>query len=126
MSGVILRGRNDQNLLISAVRYAMGRETYMPSLTCDVLRGQMDGIEPYTAAIIARDIRNWWTSWYGDGQERTSYYRCDVQPFVDLLPLLDARTLTEYEHHGYIPYLPAGYRRWEDVPEEVRLRVVEG
>ncbi len=121
--GVLLRGRNDQNLLISAVRYAMGRETYMPQLTCDVLREQMEGIEPYTAAIIARDIRNWWTSYYADGQERTSFYRCDVQPFVDLLPLLDERTLLEYKGRYYEPpYLPVGYDYWKDVPEEVRLR----
>lgn len=120
MSTVTLTGANEQTLLISAVRYAFGRATYMPALTCDVLREHMGDLEPVTAAIIARDIRSDWLMCYADSDERGMFYDCDVQPFVDLLPLLDKRI--EGCGVDYVPYLPVGYDRWSDVPEDVRWR----
>lgn len=122
-----LTGGMEQTLLISAVRYALGRSTYMPSLTCRVLREHADDIEPSTAAIIARDIREHWTSYEGpDSPERTrtskTYYGVDVEPFVQLLPILDERSKGCKEYSSFIPYLPIGYDRWEHVPEEIRFK----
>ena len=41
-----LRGYGEQVLLLCAVRYAMGRHTYMPSLVCDVIREHFSELEP--------------------------------------------------------------------------------
>lgn len=127
MSDFVLRGVNEQSLLISAVRYAMGRATYMPSMTCDVIRKKSDSLEPSTAVIMARDIRNWWMEHEGPNSPekyRTSstFYQMDVKPFVDLLPLLDEITEPLMSEYTYLPYLPVGVYRWRDVPEEIRWR----
>lgn len=127
MGEFTLRGHEEQTLLISAVRYAMGRSTYMPSLTCRILSSKMGDMEPSTAAIIARDIREWWDDFEGPESSekyRTQdvYYSIDVEPFLALLPMLDERS-KELEWYGtYIPYLPSRYSRWADVPEEIRTK----
>lgn len=125
-----LNGDYEQTLLISAVRYAFGRSTYMPSLTCEVLSKHMDRIAPKTAFVLARDIRQDWVDWYApDGKcsdlskgKGHPYYAMDVQPFVDLLPKLDERMRPILEGVEQIagPQPPVGYTSWEDVPEEVR------
>ncbi len=45
-------------IIICAVRYAMGRNTYMPSLVEGFVRRWMDCLEEQTLSIIARDIEN--------------------------------------------------------------------
>lgn len=45
MSDFTLSGDMEQTLLVSAVRYALGRHTYMPNLTCSVLSKHMDSFE---------------------------------------------------------------------------------
>ena len=129
MSTFTLSGNEEQTLLISAVRYALGRSTYMPSFTCSVLTKHMGSLEPATAAIIARDIRNHWDSYEGPNSMekfRTpgSYYNMDVRCFTDLLPKLDERSKECNGYPMYIPYLPTGYNKWEDVPEEIRYKEV--
>lgn len=125
MSDFVLSGDTEQTLLISAVRYALGRHTYMPSLTCSVLSKHMDSLEPVTAAIIARDIRNHWDSYEGPNsmekfRTTKSFYDMDVRCFTDLLPKLDERSKGCDGYPMFIPYLPTGYRAWENVPEEIR------
>lgn len=127
MSDFTLSGDMEQTLLISACRYAFGRHTYMPSLTCSVLSKHMDSLEPFTAAIIARDIRNHWDRYEGPNsieKFRTpkSCYDMDVRCFTSLLPKLDERSKECDEYPLYIPYLPTGYRAWDDVPEEIRYK----
>lgn len=125
-----LNGSYDQRIiLISAVRYAWGRSTYMPSSTCEILARQIDELDPMTAYIIARDIRDYWTRDYGGRfgkpAERGTFYDSDVQPFVDLLPKLDEASrcvLTGLEPYMSEPQPPVGYDRWDEVPEEVRYR----
>ncbi len=125
-----LRGVEEQTLIIGAVRYAMGRATYMPSLVCSTIRSKVDDLETSTAAIIARDIRNWWNDYEGpDSPEKfrtsSTFYAIDVQPFVDLLPLLDERSRPLVKQYPYIPYLPTGAYRWSDVPKEIRFEGFE-
>lgn len=127
-----LTGPTAQTLLAAAVRYAFRRETYMPSLTCATLAQGIDGLEPSTAAIIARDIRNEWCDCYmpdgpTDEERRSTHYKCDVQCFVDLLPLLDERARETYRKYGS-PSVPVcgSIRYWSDVPEEIRFQGQEG
>lgn len=123
-----LDGSYEQRImLVSAVRYAWGRHTYMPSSTCEILEKHIDQLDPYTAFIIARDIRNYWVKAYGglfEGRERDVWYDSDVRPFVDLLPLLDEASRPVLDDDPYMdaPQPPVGYGRWDDVPEEVRYR----
>ena len=116
-------------ILVSAVRYAWGRHTYMPSSTCEIIEKNIDNLDPYTAYIIARDIRNEWCRWYDvdrNGSDRRDWqYDADVRPFVDLLPKLDEVSrciLTEQQPYMTEPQPPAGYQTWDEVPEEVRYR----
>ena len=51
---------NNENVgavLISAVRYACGSQTYMPSLVIDVVRPMLPLLTPRTVACMERDIR---------------------------------------------------------------------
>lgn len=122
-----LHGSYEQRIiLISAVRYAWGRHTYMPSSTCEIISKNIEDLDPYTAYIIARDIRDEWVRDYGGRfgkpYERDWQYDADVQPFVDLLPKLDEVSrpvLTEQEPYMAEPQPPIGYDRWDEVPEEV-------
>lgn len=127
-----LEGSYEQRVVLaSAVRYAWGRHTYMPSSTCEIIRKHISELDPATAYIIARDIRDEWTRDYdrerfGDTSVvRDTFYGCDVQPFVDLLPALDevARpVLTDQRPCMCEPQPPAGYTSWSQVPEEVRYQ----
>lgn len=45
-----------QGTLISAVRYAIGRSTYIVSDTCAVVRGTWDALSPKTQEVIIRDV----------------------------------------------------------------------
>lgn len=123
-----LDGSYEQRImLVSAVRYAWGRHTYMPSSTCEILEKHIDQLDPYTAFVIARDIRNYWVKAYGglfEGRERGIWYDSAVRPFVDLLPLLDdvSRPILEMDPYMDAPQPPVGYNSWDDVPDEVRYR----
>lgn len=79
-----------RTLLCSAVRYAMCRQTYAPMVVADVIRGNIERIDPGTCAIIARDVRE-----SIDMDERCSEmlvaYSGTSSRMVDLLPLLDER-----------------------------------
>lgn len=127
-----LEGNQDQTIiLVSAVRYAWGRSTYVPSCTCEILRKHIDELSPQAAYIIARDIRDYWCRDFdrerfgGESLARGTFYNCDVQPFVDLLPMLDEVSrpvLAESTPRMDAPQPPAGYESWEQVPDEVRYR----
>ena len=125
-----LKGSFDQKIiLVSALRYAWGRSTYVPSSTAKILAEHMDEIEPQCAFVLARDIRNYWcrdydSEKYGVPKERGTCYDIDVQPFVDLLPRLDevSRPVLDEYPPMTLPQPPAGYGSWGEVPEEVRYR----
>ena len=61
------------SVLICAIRYCLGRRTYMPDLVTRWIRGHCDGkLEPNTLAVMIRDI---------DEQERRFNLgdECDIQ-----------------------------------------------
>ena len=125
-----LKGSFDQKIiLVSALRYAWGRSTYVPSSTAEILADHMDEIEPECAFILARDIRDYWcrdydSEKYGMTKDLDTYYDMDTKPFVDLLPKLDevSRTILDEYPRMESPQPPAGYCSWDEVPEEVRYR----
>jgi hypothetical protein len=50
--------KDDLNMLItSAVRYALGRETYIVDWTCELVRKYMDHLTENTLETIVRDIQ---------------------------------------------------------------------
>ena len=62
----------------------------MPSLMCRMVSDHIDELLPGTCATIAKDIREAIKdSILSEGSPIA--YRCDVQPFEYLLPLLDER-----------------------------------
>lgn len=77
-------------LFINSCRYAYGRNSYMPSLMCRMVSDHIEELLPGTCATIAEDIRKA----IKDGILQAGSpiaYRCDVEPFERLLPLLDER-----------------------------------
>ena len=44
-------------MMISALRYAIGRESYMPSVTIDYIRYLIPQLSPKTLFVMKRDIR---------------------------------------------------------------------
>ena len=45
-----------RSVMISALRYAIGRETYMPGIIQDFIRSVPDAIDANTRAVMIRDI----------------------------------------------------------------------
>lgn len=53
--------KNDENfgsVLICAVRYAMGRKTYMPSVVVDFIKPFVRNLDSKTLTVIANDIKS--------------------------------------------------------------------
>lgn len=47
---------NDEHILICAVRYALGRMSYMVSIVCEYVASKHRELSPECIAIIVRDI----------------------------------------------------------------------
>jgi len=123
---VPLAGHDDQVLLVCALRYAMGRSSYMPSLVCGFLEAHMSSIDPSTASIMARDIRDWYLTEYQSLKEHFDSkgidWHCPTQYFLDLLPALDeASSPALRRYYGGEPPLPLSCQGgWTSVPTECR------
>ena len=59
-----LADRDFGNMVISVVRYALGRQTYIVQNTCDFVSNLLPVLHPITLAMLERDIANAWS--YGD------------------------------------------------------------
>jgi len=67
---------NDFGTVINcAIRYCLGRRTYMPGVVCDYVRPLLPHLNQRTVACMERDIRECQN--YGD--------ECDVQTWTDFL-----------------------------------------
>lgn len=58
-------------LVNCAVRYCLGRCTYMPSLICDYLKPRLFLLNAKTIGCMERDIRS--ASFYGDECDRATW-----------------------------------------------------
>lgn len=59
-----LSDRDFGNMVISSVRYALGRETYIVKDTCDFVGGLLPYLHMMTLVVLERDIAN--AKSYGD------------------------------------------------------------
>ena len=59
-----LSDRDFGNMVISSVRYALGRETYIVKDTCDFVSGLLPYLHMMTLVVLERDIAN--AKSYGD------------------------------------------------------------
>lgn len=55
-------------LIVCAVRYCFGRQTYMPDLVKEIITENLDMLTKETLNILIRDIEKY---------ERSNQYRCD-------------------------------------------------
>ena len=67
-----LSDRDFGNMVISTVRYALGRQTYIVGDTCAFVRQLLPVLHPITLAVIERDIANAWG--YGDEKIDKPYW----------------------------------------------------
>lgn len=72
---VTLSVDNASMLLVSAVRYALGRRTYIVSWTCDMIRVIAPNLSLEQREVLIRDIRE--CKDYGD--------TCDMQDWKSVL-----------------------------------------
>lgn len=70
-------------LLVCAVRYALGRRSYVVSEVCGYVRGAIPSLKPGEREVIARDIRAELHSADGGGDD------CDRAEWVSLLDGLE-------------------------------------
>lgn len=49
-------------LAICAVRYCLGRQSYMPVLVCRIMKKHMDEIDPSSLIVLQRDVREYLTT----------------------------------------------------------------
>ena len=116
---VELVGKRDQAALVAASRYCFGRSSYMPSLTCDVLRRNMSGMCVDVAARIALDVRMWWLDsfafdWPLVGRELSF---STVSCWLELLDDLDG-------HAGFALMPECGtIEGWDEAHDFVRPKV---
>ena len=67
-----LSDRDFGDMVISTVRYALGRQTYIVGDTCAFVRQLLPVLHPITLAVIERDIANAWS--YGDEKIDKPYW----------------------------------------------------
>ena len=85
-------------LFISSCRYAYGRSTYIGSLIAQIVRAHISDLMPNTCRMIAKDIREeLQINGVLDRDDNGLFYSCDVQPWIDLLPVLDERVNKQNE-----------------------------
>lgn len=112
-------------ILISALRYALGRKTYTPSMICKIIKDNIGDVYPCVADIMARDIRDFLSKECCLGVGFSVFYDCDIKPFIDLLPILDEAAKPIYRGQYSYPQPPIGYDSWHDVPEYFRYTGVK-
>ena len=59
---VKLNTRDFSTLAICAVRYSLGRLSYMPSLVCEIIEKHIDKIDSSSLFVLQRDVREYLTT----------------------------------------------------------------
>ena len=59
---VKLCARDFSTLAICAVRYSLGRQSYMPSLVCEIIEEHIDKIDSSSLIVLQRDVREYLTT----------------------------------------------------------------
>ena len=71
---------NYEHMLISALRYALGRRTYIVELTCEYIENELLKLSDQCKAIMIEDIERQRLFGYGD--------ECDKEDWMQLLDKL--------------------------------------
>jgi hypothetical protein len=83
----------NEQMLTSAVRYAIGRMTYVVSMTCAAVRGSWDQLSPQAQAVIARDIEH--ALAVAGGRGDTVSMDMDHRDWADLLTWIRERPVDD-------------------------------
>ena len=75
---------NDEFLVVSAVRYARGRATYIVEMTCEWVINHWDQLSDNTRAVIARDVQLEVQLRREEGAEQSALARID-NPYWEAL-----------------------------------------
>lgn len=59
---VKLGTRDFSTLAICAVRYSLGRQSYMPALVCEIIKKHIDEIDSSSLLVLQRDVREYLTT----------------------------------------------------------------
>lgn len=76
----------EEQMLICAVRYALGRQSYIVSVTCDFVKSIKDKLSQNCINIIIRDIEEEIKMCHNLG--RTCGMECDEADWIKLLEIL--------------------------------------
>ena len=88
-------------IIICAIRYALGRRTYMPSLVCGFAKQYIKQIPTKDLYVIIRDIkehgsRSYGAEAYGD--------ECDFKTWMDFLELVKTEYISRPDRTIKIQY----------------------
>lgn len=124
-----LNGSYNQTLLISAVRWCLGLGQELEAVCRDVVFRSVGFMAPNTAALIAREIREWWCDFVWDEgvmAHISGIPHSDVCDWAGLLPVLDERSAHSRYATSYDlrPPFVSGKNSWNDFPEIMRPTVV--
>lgn len=75
MQNIDITSENFGDVIVCAIRYCLGRRTYMPGVVCDYVRSLLPDLSTRTVACMERDIRECHN--YGDA--------CDEQTWTEFL-----------------------------------------
>lgn len=93
MDEITIRKDEAHSLFISACRYCFGRNTYINQLMTDIVRDHINDLQPETCGIIYRDIKSELRMNGILAKVKEEYKHMDVQPWINLLPLLKERAM---------------------------------
>ena len=78
----------EEQMLISAVRYALGRMSYIVGATCEFVASNRDKLSRHCIDILIRDITEEIEMYHRLG--RTCGMECDERAWLNLLKVLKA------------------------------------
>lgn len=78
---------NEEQILICAVRYALGRQSYITGVVADYVAHKRRKLSEQCKAIIVRDIQEEYDFYHRQGQ--TLGMECDERSWLRLLKLLE-------------------------------------
>lgn len=77
----------EEQMLISAVRYALGRQSYIVGTTCNFVASIRDKLSENCIKILIRDISEEIEMYHRIGQ--TCGMECDERTWINLLQILE-------------------------------------
>lgn len=78
---------NEEQILICAVRYALGRMSYIVSIVCEYVKAKKDELSDECKKIIVRDIKDEYQFYHRQG--KTLGMECDEADWIILARILE-------------------------------------